>query len=173
MQESVSEEMKSILKAQGFGLSEKALDEESVDVQGRLINSTTWAQELKDERAAFGFSGGVYEGASEAADARQEELIKEGLDAGLIEGDELSVLLSKVHSKANVPYEKQQKFYVALFESPYDSNTPAKVLGVYSNRFKAEARCYREVKNLGYEHPTNVVEVVLDYDDDLSNEEKD
>lgn len=58
--------------------------------------------------------------------------------------------------------------YVAVLHSMHDgSGGPAKLLGAYTQTFLAEARCYRELKNLGYDQPTDIVALEIDKDYDL------
>lgn len=52
--------------------------------------------------------------------------------------------------------------YVALLLPYSDGSGDVSVLGVYSTRVDAEARCWRTLKRLGYEEPTEVVETLLD-----------
>lgn len=58
---------------------------------------------------------------------------------------------------------KGEPIYVAML-LPFDdgSGTPV-VLGAYSSRPLAEARCWRELQLLGYHQPTAVYECPLDY----------
>ncbi len=62
--------------------------------------------------------------------------------------------------------ENETKLFVSLLLPFHDGSGVPEVLGVYSNREKAEARCYREVCNLGYDQPTAIVESILDNDEE-------
>ncbi len=52
--------------------------------------------------------------------------------------------------------------FVAMLMPFYDHSGSPVVLGVYSRKEKAEARCYRELSTLGYDQPTSIIEIVLD-----------
>lgn len=54
------------------------------------------------------------------------------------------------------------KVFVAMLLPFHDGSGLASILGVYSNREKAESNCYRAMRNLGYDQPTSIFESVLD-----------
>ncbi len=54
--------------------------------------------------------------------------------------------------------ENEPKLFVSLLLPFYDGSGVPEVLGVYSTREKAEARCYREGCKLGYNQPMFIVE---------------
>ena len=53
--------------------------------------------------------------------------------------------------------------FVAMLLPNHDGSGWPVVLGVYSDRAMAEARCWRCLQNLGYDQPTAVIERPLDY----------
>lgn len=53
--------------------------------------------------------------------------------------------------------------FVAMLLPFSDGSGDAVVLGVFSTRDAAEARCWRALRRLGYDQPTAVVERPLDY----------
>lgn len=53
--------------------------------------------------------------------------------------------------------------FVAMLLPFADGSGSPVVLGVYSSREGAEARCWRAIKRLGYEQPTAVIERPLDF----------
>lgn len=59
---------------------------------------------------------------------------------------------------------RKQTVFVAILLPNHDGSGNAKVLGAYSVKWKAEGRCYRELKSLGYDQPTDVVECQIDQD---------
>lgn len=54
--------------------------------------------------------------------------------------------------------------YVALLLPFTDGSGETEVLGVYSTRDGAQARCWRALQALGYEQPTDVVACAIDAD---------
>lgn len=101
----------------------------------------------------------------------------------LVEGDRLSEVLAEIHQPNKstpvltehdmrahmiLPPPPKLTVHVAMLQPFHDgSGGSAKVLGVYGQKFRAEARCYRELKALGYDQPTDVVALILDADYDL------
>ncbi len=51
--------------------------------------------------------------------------------------------------------------FVAMLMPFHDGSGEAQLLGVYSTKEKAEANCYRALKTLGYDQPTEIFETVL------------
>lgn len=58
--------------------------------------------------------------------------------------------------------DQHPDLYVAMLLPNCDGSGTAIVLGVYSTRDGAEARCWRALQSLGYDQPTAVVERSLD-----------
>lgn len=54
--------------------------------------------------------------------------------------------------------------YVSVLLPFLDGSGKTQLLGVYSNRAEAEARCYRKLMQLGYEQPTAVIDCFLNLD---------
>ncbi len=52
--------------------------------------------------------------------------------------------------------------FAAVLMPFHDGSGTAELLGVYTTKEKAEARCYRALKTLGYDQPTEIFESVLD-----------
>lgn len=54
--------------------------------------------------------------------------------------------------------------YVVLLKRHHDGSGEEKVLGVYGTSTAAEARCYRTLRDLGYDQPIEVIETVVGVD---------
>jgi hypothetical protein len=60
--------------------------------------------------------------------------------------------------------------YVAMLLPFSDGSGEPVVLGIYSERHLAEARCWRALQRLGYEQPTAVISRPLDLDNEGDDE---
>ncbi len=56
----------------------------------------------------------------------------------------------------------EKKLFVAMLLPFFDGSGSVEVLGAYSTKEKAEARCYRKTQELGYDQPTSIFELTLD-----------
>lgn len=59
-------------------------------------------------------------------------------------------------------WDKKPLLYLAMLLPNEDGSGDTEVLGLYSDKTQAEARCYLKLKNLGYHQPTSVTELTLD-----------
>ncbi len=60
--------------------------------------------------------------------------------------------------------ETKTTTFVSMLMPFYDQSGIPKVLGIYSTKEKAQARCWREIQKLGYDQPTEVIECTIDED---------
>lgn len=51
--------------------------------------------------------------------------------------------------------------HVALLLPFYDGSGETKLLGVFTNKVDAHARCHQEIVDQGYAQPTDVIECLL------------
>lgn len=56
--------------------------------------------------------------------------------------------------------------FVALLLPFSDGSGEPVVLGIYTNKERAEARCYRAIRRIGYDQPTAIIERPLNFDNE-------
>ncbi len=60
--------------------------------------------------------------------------------------------------------DEESVVFIATLHPFHDGSGDYEIIGVYSLEEKAQARCWRKLKELGYDQPTEVIECPLDKD---------